>query len=130
MLKKMAVGARNEFSNLVEPNGGQNSLDGDCGTGKGSGGDTLDSSVGYDTGVNVNLAGGGTAGDSAVRFENVIGKAFPDSITGNDESNTMKSRKGNDNVGGGPGDDSVKAGAGNDIVRGGSGDDDLLGQEG
>jgi Ca2+-binding RTX toxin-like protein len=119
----------NEFSNAVEPNGGQNSLEGDCAI-PGSGGDSLDYSVGYDTGVTVNLAGGGTGGDAATDFENVIGTSFKDNITGNEESNTLKSRKGSDNVRGGSGDDTIKAGAGNDIVRGGTGDDDLWGQKG
>lgn len=100
MLKKMAVGARNEFSNLVEPNGGQNSLDGDCGTGKGSGGDTLDYSVGYDTGVNVNLAGG--AGNDIVR-----GGSGDDDLWG---------QKGNDYLNGGNGDDFCKGGPGKDKV--------------
>jgi len=114
----------NAFSNVVEPNGGQNSLSG------GGGGDTLDYSVGYDTGVEVNMAGGGTAGDSAIDFENVIGTEFADTIIGSDSSNTIKSRKGNDNVRAGAGDDTVKAGAGNDLVRAGTGDDDLWGQKG
>jgi len=114
----------NAFSNVVEPNGGQNSLSG------GGGGDTLDYSTGYDTGVTVNMAGGGTAGDSAIDFENVIGTDFADTIVGSDNSNTIKSRKGNDNVRAGAGDDTVKAGAGNDLVRAGTGDDDLWGQKG
>lgn len=114
----------NAFSNVVEPNGGQNSLSG------GGGGDTLDYSVGYEEGVEVNMAGGGTAGDSAIDFENVIGTEFDDNIIGSDSSNTIKSRKGNDNVRGGAGDDTVKAGAGNDLVRAGTGDDDLWGQKG
>jgi Ca2+-binding RTX toxin-like protein len=114
----------NAFSNVVEPNGGQNVLDGL------GGGDTLDYSVGYDTGVEVNMAGGGTAGDSAVNFENVIGTDFADTIVGSDSSNTIRSRKGNDNVRAGAGDDTVKAGAGNDLVRAGTGDDDLWGQKG
>lgn len=112
------------FNNTVQPGGGQNSLAG------GTGGDTLDYSVGYTAGVTVNLAGGAASDDAIDSFENVIGTAFADSITGDDSSNTLKSRKGNDNVRGGAGDDTVKAGAGNDLVRGGTGDDDLWGQKG
>lgn len=112
------------FSNIVEPNGGQNALNG------GGGGDTLDYSVGYDAGVTVNLAGGSASDDAIDSFENVIGTAFADNITGSDGSNTIKSRKGSDNVRAGAGDDTVKAGAGNDLVRGGTGDDDLWGQKG
>jgi hypothetical protein len=114
----------NAFSNVVQPNGGQNSLDGL------GGGDTLDYSVGYDAGVEVNMAGGGTAGDSALNFENVIGTDFADTIVGSDFTNTIKAKKGSDNVRAGGGDDTVKAGAGNDLVRAGSGDDDLWGQKG
>jgi Ca2+-binding RTX toxin-like protein len=122
----------NEFSNGVQPNGGQNSLTGDsavvgCAA---SGGDSLDYSVGYEAGVTVNLAGGGTGDDAASGFENIVGTAFADNFTGNDDSNTIKSRKGSDNVRSGAGDDTVKAGAGNDLVRAGTGDDDLWGQKG
>jgi hypothetical protein len=120
----------NDFGNTVEPNGGQNALQGDCVTTSNPGGDTLDYSVGYDTGVSVNMAGGSTAGDSATGFESVIGTAFADNIVGSDSSNTIKSRKGSDNVRAGGGDDTVKAGAGNDLVRAGTGDDDLWGQKG
>jgi hemolysin type calcium-binding protein len=120
----------NQFGNKVWPNGGQNSLEGDCATTGATGGDTLNYSMGYDAGVTVNMAGGGTAGDSAVGFENVVGTAFADNITGGADSNTIKAGKGNDNVKGGAGDDTLRLGAGNDIARGGSGDDDLFGGKG
>jgi hypothetical protein len=111
------------FNNQVNPGGGQNSLDGL------GGGDTLDYSS-YEEGVTVNLAGGGTIGDSALSFENVKGSDFKDNITGGVESNTIKSGKGNDNVKGGSGDDTLRLGTGNDVARGGSGDDDLYGAKG
>lgn len=113
----------NAFNNAVKPGGGQNVLDGLGGS------DTLDY-LDYEAGVEVNMAGGSTAGDSATAFENVIGSDFADTITGNESSNTIKSHKGNDNVRAGGGDDTVKAGAGKDRVRGSSGDDDLWGQKG
>jgi hypothetical protein len=111
------------FNNVVQPGGGQNSLDGL------GGGDTLDY-TGYEEGVTVNLAGGGTVGDSAVSFENVKGSKQADNITGGTESNTIKSAGGNDNVKGGSGDDTLRLGGGNDTARGGSGDDDLYGAKG
>lgn len=111
------------FNNVVNPGGGQNVLDGL------GGGDMLDYS-GYEEGVTVNLAGGGTAGDAAVNFENVKGSDFVDTITGGVESNTIRSGKGNDNVKGGSGDDTLRLGPGNDRARGGSGDDDLYGAKG
>jgi Ca2+-binding RTX toxin-like protein len=111
------------FNNVVNPGGGQNVLDGL------GGGDMLDYS-GYEEGVNVNLAGGGVAGDSATSFENVKGSDFVDTITGGVESNTVRSGKGNDNVKGGSGDDTLRLGPGNDRARGGSGDDDLYGAKG
>jgi Ca2+-binding RTX toxin-like protein len=114
----------NAFNNTVQPGGGQNVLSG------GTGSDTIDYSVGYEAGVTVNLAGGAASDDAIDLFENVIGTTFADSITGDDSSNTLKARAGNDNVRGGAGDDTVKAGAGNDLVRGGTGDDDLWGQKG
>jgi Ca2+-binding RTX toxin-like protein len=122
----------NQFSNRVWPNGGQNSLDGDSGKTCTTtpGGDTLDYSVGYTTGVNVNMAGGATAGDSAINFENAIGTAFRDTIVGNASSNTVQGRAGKDNLKGGSGDDVLRGAKGNDIVRGGSGDDDMFGGPG
>jgi Ca2+-binding RTX toxin-like protein len=125
--------AGNQFANTVWPMGGQNSLDGDAGvscTTFGGGGDTVDYSVGYDIGVEVNMAGGATAGDAAINFENAVGTAFADSITGNDSSNTLKGGKGDDNVRGGGGDDTIKVAGGDDAVRAGSGDDDLYGGAG
>ncbi|HEX9123779.1 MAG TPA: calcium-binding protein [Actinomycetota bacterium] len=113
----------NAFNNVVNPGGGQNVLDGLTGS------DTLDYSS-YEEGVTVNLAGGSTAGDSAVNFENVKGTDFRDNITGGPESNTVSSGKGNDNVKGGGGDDTLRLGAGPDVARGGSGDDDMFGKGG
>ena len=113
----------NEFNNVVKPGGGQNVLDGNGGS------DTLDYSN-YTAGVTVNMAGGSTAGDSAVDFENAKGSPQKDNITGNELSNTLKAGKGNDNVKGGAGDDTVRGGPGKDTLRGGTGDDDLFGGAG
>ncbi len=120
----------NEFGNTVWPNGGQNSLNGDCVAGGAGGGDTTNYSVGYTEGVTVNMAGGSTAGDSALNFENAIGTAFNDFITGNAASNTIQGGKGSDSIRGGAGDDTLRGQGGNDVVRGGSGDDDMFGGPG
>ncbi len=126
----------NTFGNKVWPNGGQNSLDGDgtggvCGAGApAAGGDVLDYSVGYDAGVSVNMAGGTTAGDSAVGFENARGTKFADNFTGNGLSNTLNGGGGDDSLKGGSGDDTLRGARGNDSMRGGSGDDDLIGGKG
>lgn len=121
----------NEFANRVFPNGGQNSLDGGDGTSCGGfGGDVLDYSVGYTAGVTVNMAGGATAGDSAVGFESAVGTKFADNITGNADSNTINGKGGNDSIKGGSGDDTLRGAKGNDFIRGGAGDDDLFGSKG
>jgi Ca2+-binding RTX toxin-like protein len=114
----------NGFNNIVQPNGGQNILDGE------GGGDSLDYSVGYTAGVTIDLGGGASSVDSIAGFENVTGTAFADSITGGIDNNLIKSGKGADRVRAGAGDDTVRAGAGNDNVRGSSGDDDLFGMAG
>jgi Ca2+-binding RTX toxin-like protein len=111
------------FGNIVNPGGGQNVLEGN------SGSDTLDYSSSTE-GVEVNMAGGATAGDSATEFENVKGSDFADRITGDGLSNTIRGRGGNDNVRAGGGDDTVRGGAGNDILRTGGGDDDAFGGKG
>jgi len=114
-----------DFSNVVQPGGGANSLDG-----KG-GGDTLDYSAGYDAGVVINL-GGGVGTDAIVggTFENVIGTSFKDNITGTDGSNVLRAGGGKDSVRAGSGDDTVRGGKGDDALRGGGGDDDLFGGPG
>jgi Ca2+-binding RTX toxin-like protein len=112
------------FNNIVQPNGGQNALDG------GLGGDSLDYSVGYTAGVTIDLGGGASSVDAISAFENVTGTAFADSITGSGANNLIKSGKGADRVRAGSGDDTVRGGAGNDNVRGSSGDDDLFGMAG
>ncbi len=113
----------NAFNNVVQPGGGQNALDGL------GGGDTLDYSE-YEAGATVNLAGGGTVGDSAVNFENVTGTAFADNFTGNEVSNTILGQGGEDTIRGGGGDDTLKGAKGNDTIRGGAGDDDMFGGKG
>ena len=120
----------NAFANRVWPNGGQNVLNGDAPLGPFTGGDVLDYSVGYEAGVNVNMAGGATAGDSAIGFENAIGTAFNDKFVGDGQSNTIRGAGGNDSIRSGGGDDTVRGGAGNDRLRTGSGDDDAFGGAG
>lgn len=118
------------FQNVVFPNGGQNVLDGDAAGGPATGGDVLDYGIGYTAGVDVNMAGGATAGDSAINFENARGTSFADTFVGNSSSNLIAGRGGNDNLRLGSGDDTGRGGPGNDAIRGGSGDDDLIGARG
>ena len=69
------------FNNIVWPNGGQNSLVG------GGGIDTVNYSVGYTSGVLVNLTGGGASGgnqDSITGFSNAVGSKFNDTLLGTD----------------------------------------------
>jgi Ca2+-binding RTX toxin-like protein len=144
------------FNNTVWPNGGQNALNG-CPQSliinTGCGIDTVNYSTGYETGVVINLAGGGPSGgnaDSIVGFTNAVGSPGNDSIIGTDANigNNLKGGKGNDDISGnggpdfiqggagkdnvraGSGDDTVKLGGGNDVARGSNGDDNIYGQAG
>ncbi|MCC2972635.1 VCBS domain-containing protein [Massilia sp. IC2-476] len=82
----------------------------------GSGVDTVESSVDYTLGVNVeNLTLTGS--------EDLVGN-------GNAVQNTIIGNAGNNSTDAGAGNDTVRAGDGNDIVRGGDGDDLLYGEGG
>ncbi len=122
------------FNNTVFPGGGTNVLNGSGGI------DTLNYSVGYTTGVTVNMTGGGVSGggaaDSATAFENAIGTDFNDVLLGSDVTfgtngaNLLRGGKGNDLLSGNAGPDFLVGGPGNDSVRGGSGDDTMKGSKG
>ncbi len=96
-----------------------------------SGADVLDGGIGNDTlnysaslvGVIVDLdagtaSGGDADGDTIAGFENVIGSAHDDTITGDELAN---------NLSGGAGNDTIDGGLGNDVINGGAGADDLDG---
>jgi len=63
-------------------------------------------------------------------FENVIGSAFNDTITGNSAVNVIQGGGGNDTINGGGGNDILNGGAGNDIINGGDGSDTIHGNAG
>jgi VCBS repeat-containing protein len=108
----------------IDAGDGANTVDagiGDDTVSAGSGSDTLDGSSGSDTidysaqgsAVTVNLAtqaatGAGIGSDVLLNFENVIGGAGADDITGSDAANRVI---------GGAGSDTVRTGAGNDWVQ-------------
>ena len=123
------------FNNIVWPNGGQNALNGCPDAVQGCGIDTVNYSQGYEAGVTVNLAGGGTSGgnaDSIVGFTNAVGSAFADNIIGTDTNvgNSLKGGKGNDTISGNNGPDFINGGAQNDKIRGGAGEDSIKGAGG
>ncbi len=104
--------------------GGNDLLDG------GVGGDYLDGGAGTDTatysnstaGVTVNLttnlqtSTGDASGDWLANFENVIGSAFADTLTGNSSNNTLDGGAGDDTFAASGGVDTIIGGAGNDVL--------------
>jgi Ca2+-binding RTX toxin-like protein len=102
-----------------------------------SGGDGIDT-LSYETSpaaVNVNLtpgllglislnSGGDATGDLAsIGFENVVGSAFADTLTGDNTANSLIGLAGDDTLNGGAGNDVLVGGAGNDRMDGGTGVD-------
>lgn len=66
---------------------------------------------------------GDAAGDTIANFENVIGDAGNDSLTGNADDNTLSGGAGNDKLAGNDGNDVLTGGAGNDTLTGGNDSD-------
>jgi Ca2+-binding RTX toxin-like protein len=104
----------------------------------GGGADRLNGDDGIDTvsyatslsGVTVNLTtnahtDGDAAGDILTSFENVIGSALADTITGNTSNNTLTGGAGSDILTGNGGADSFYGGLGADQIIGGSGTQDV-----
>lgn len=134
----------NAASNTIYGNAGNDIINGGAGNDKLYGGTGVDT-VTYATassGVKVNLAittaqaTGGSGNDTVVGFENIIGSAFADILTGTAANNTMSGGSnndtlnagaGNDNLNGGLGNDKLFGGLGNDILNGGAGRDTLTG---
>ncbi len=93
--------------------------------------DTINWSAVAETGATFNLALG-TATDTAanvetmVNFENLIGTANRDIITGTSGVNFLNAGAGNDDVYGGSGIDALVGGTGNDLIFGGAQGDTLL----
>ncbi|MBF9232770.1 calcium-binding protein [Microvirga alba] len=128
------------FNDLLVGDAGKNSISGGAGDDTiigGAGGDTLDGGDGIDTlsfvtataGVQASLlAGGGdgsngvdSVGDKYSNFENMIGSAYADFLTGDSKDNLIQAGAGNDGL---------YAGAGNDTLDGGTGADNMQGQAG
>ena len=110
-----------DASNIIEGNGGADTLDG------GDGADAV-SYTGSNAGVTVNLdtgevSGGHAAGDSIRGFENIIGSAYADMLTGDDADNVIEGKVGADTLDGGDGADILEGGEGADTLDGGSGED-------
>jgi Ca2+-binding RTX toxin-like protein len=124
----------------LDGGGGNDRLDGGDGNdlvAGGAGSDEMIGGNGIDTlfylggaGISLNLAtgaaGGGAAGDTFSGFENVIGSAFDDAVTGNDAANILTGGNGADDLVGGKGGDTLNGGAGADDLNGGDGNDRLI----
>ena len=105
----------------------------------GVGNDTINGAGGIDTltyinataAVTVNLTttaaqntvGAGT--DTISNFENLMGSAYSDTLTGNTAVNLMEGGAGNDAISGGDGNDTLNGGDGNDTLTGGNGTDTI-----
>ena len=111
----------------------------------GAGADILNGSFGLDTvsyagssaGVTVNMqtninTGGDADGDTLLFFENLIGSAFNDILTGDNggSGRTVNGLAGNDRIAGGDGDDTLDGGDGADTILGGAGADINIGGAG
>ncbi|RVT96153.1 calcium-binding protein [Rhodovarius crocodyli] len=111
---------------LIIRNG--SSMSGDVEGGDGT--DTIDYSHWTGSGVAVVLGGLATGTMFVNRFENVIGSAQGDSITGNSAANVLFGLDGDDTLSGMAGNDVLWGGVGNDTLTGGADDDALYGGAG
>jgi Ca2+-binding RTX toxin-like protein len=68
-------------------------------------------------------SGGDAARDLYFEIENLVGTAFDDSLTGNNERNQLSGLDGDDFIFGYGGTDYMKGGAGDDTINGGAGSD-------
>lgn len=73
--------------------------------------------------ISLNTGGDATGDLVSIGFENVVGSAFADTITGNDTGNTLAGLAGADTLNGGNGNDLLIGGAGGDRLDGGTGVD-------
>ncbi|MGK9167870.1 hypothetical protein KXR53_16305 [Inquilinus limosus] len=127
----------NNLVDVLSGGDGNDVVEGKGGADVISGGDGIDT-LSYETSpaaVNVSLepgllglislnSGGDATGDLvSIGFENVVGSAFGDTITGDDTSNTLAGMAGDDTLNGGNGNDLLIGGAGNDRMDGGAGVD-------
>ncbi|MDO6482713.1 beta strand repeat-containing protein [Shimia thalassica] len=115
--------------------GGDDTLRGGADADTLSGGDDIDllQYVGSSSGVIVDLnedefgyqsaIGGDAAGDVISGFEEVLGSAHADMLTGNAGDNNLTGGAGTDTLSGGEGNDSLRGGTGADTLDGGNGAD-------
>ena len=112
----------NDSMNTIEGGDGADTLSG----GADSDTDNMDT-VSYassDRRVRVDLSddsasGGHASGDTITNFENVMGSAHGDILTGDDGANTLRGLDGDDTIEGGEGHDTIEGGAGADEMHGG-----------
>ena len=135
-------------NDTIDGNGGDDIIDAGIGDDlviARAGVDTVDGGAGVDTidfssaeAVVIDLASGATSAvelsgiefESNTNFENVIGTAGDDFVSGDGQDNSINTGAGDDTVFGGEGDDHLVVGAGDDSVDGGTdaagGDRDVL----
>ncbi len=122
----------NTLANILTGGGGIDILNGGDGNDTlvgGTGADQMNGGVGIDTasysasaaGVTVNLttnvnSGGDAAGDYLRNFENIIGSAHADILTGNTLANILTGGDGHDTLAGGAGADKMDGGVGSDTA--------------
>ena len=120
-------GTGNDLANTIVGNGGANVIDGK------SGADILDGGAGLDTvsyasslgpvtvvltGAAVSIGSGGDAqGDSIRNFENILGSAFGDTLTGDGLANIIDGGGGADVMAGGLGNDTYMVDNAGDIIN-------------
>jgi Ca2+-binding RTX toxin-like protein len=116
-------------ANVILGGGGNDVIDGHGGA------DTLDGGTGVNTvtyassgsGVTVGLGSPGSAQNTGVgsqtltHFQNLIGSAYADNLSGDDNDNVISGGGGNDYLYGAGGDDTLDGGDGNDNLNGGGG---------
>jgi Ca2+-binding RTX toxin-like protein len=114
--------AGNALANVITGNAGNDTIDG------GAGDDQLDGGLGNDTlsyatatgGITVVLAHtvaqatGGSGLDTIAGFENLVGSAYNDNLTGSSVANRIEGGAGNDSLNGVGGADTLVGGAGDD----------------
>ncbi|MEO1292605.1 MAG: M10 family metallopeptidase C-terminal domain-containing protein [Pseudomonadota bacterium] len=126
-----------EGDNVLSGGAGDDVIEGRAGADTLSGGEGTDT-VAYrssERGVVIDLGQqrawlGDAAGDTLSGFENVIGSARADRLTGSDGDNQLIGGGGGDTLSGGGGADRIRAGGGDDTVSGGAGVDVLNGGNG
>ncbi|WP_234461617.1 beta strand repeat-containing protein [Stutzerimonas stutzeri] len=131
-------GSGNDAINAGDGDDNVNAGIGDDSVVGGAGNDTLDGSSGVDTidysaetdAVTVNLTSGnatgtGSGNDTLQNFENILGGAGNDTLTGNDAANRVDGGAGSDSISTGAGNDWIRFDADDTLVDGGSGNDTL-----